>query len=208
MHLRAWLSRVVTGGPEPSLPITFRVITNGTCDQCLAKAALECAIGFIPGAGCPYGLLSCGGNVAIRGQNPTTTEGCLQGITSCIYLPNPASYAVNGLSCIWSALRCKCPGDLTNLQALASLGSCTASLLESVGSKLAGSPNRGPRPLDNSLGLSATDPLDLYAARSFPVLEFSDILAGDPDGRWMSPGSGSTFDSWLGAFARSIQPRK
>jgi hypothetical protein len=71
-----------------------------SCDQCMAKAVLECAIGYTP-VGCAYGAWSCYGNVGVQGINASTAENCIQQGVGCL---GPIG---NTASCLWSFLRCK-----------------------------------------------------------------------------------------------------
>lgn len=160
--------------PGKSLPTT--------CDQCMAKAILECAIGYTP-AGCAYGTWSCVAGLS-GGVNESSTENCVVQGVGCM---GPIG---NTAACLWSFLRCKCNGPL------ASVPSCVKQALGS-----------GHSARDDSvgLGLSPVDPRDVYVARSYPSLEMIQLLFGDTNGDWFSPGSGGQFGIWFNAYVAAIQ---
>ena len=165
---------------------------TNTCDQCMAKAILECAIGFTP-AGCPYGIWNCAANAYAQGWNESTVENCVQQGIGCI--PGWG----NPVSCLWSFLRCKCPGALSNVP------SCIAQALGGgAGGSVAGA-IQPYKDLSVGMGLSALDPRDVYVARSYPLLQFIQMVVGDTDGRWFSSGSGSAFGAWFYGFGQAIQ---
>ena len=165
---------------------------TNTCDQCMAKAILECAIGFTP-AGCPYGIWNCAANAYAQGWNESTVENCVQQGIGCI--PGWG----NPVSCLWSFLRCKCPGALSNVP------SCIAQALDGgAGGSVAGA-IQPYKDLSVGVGLSALDPRDVYVARSYPLLQFIQMVVGDTDGRWFSSGSGSAFGAWFYGFGQAIQ---
>jgi subtilase family serine protease len=153
-----------------------------TCDQCMAKAILECAIGYTP-AGCPYGVWSCLAGLS-GGVNESSVENCVVQGVGCL---GPWG---NTAACLWSFLRCKCNGPLS------SVPSCVA---QAIGG--------GPQPMDASigLGLSPLDPRDVYVARSYSGLRMIQMIIGDVDGRWFSSGSGGAFDAWFTGFEAAIQ---
>ena len=142
-----------------------------SCDQCMAKAVLECAIGYTE-IGCPYGAWSCGANLAVQGlSNASAIENCVQQRIGCM---GPWG---NTASCLWSFLRCKCSGSLSSIPSCI-FGAITGGAVI--------------RPFDASvgLGLSPHDPRDVYIARSYSGIHFIQMLIGDTDGRWFSSGSG------------------
>jgi subtilase family serine protease len=156
-----------------------------SCDQCMAKAVLECAIGYTP-VGCAYGAWSCYGNVGVQGINASTAENCIQQGVGCL---GPIG---NTASCLWSFLRCKCSGSLL------SIPGCILDVV--TGGAVI-------HPLDATvgLGLSPLDPRDVYVARSYSSIQFIRMLVGDTDGRWLSSGSGGAFGAWFNLFNQAIQ---
>jgi hypothetical protein len=151
----------------------------------MAKAVLECAIGYTP-VGCGYGIWSCVGNVGGQGFNASTAENCVQQGVGCL---GPIG---NTASCLWSFLRCKCSGSLLSIPGCI-LGAITGGAVIS------------PRDASVGLGLSPLDPRDVYVARSYSVIQFIRMLVGDTDERWLSPGSGGAFGAWFNLFSQAIQ---
>lgn len=76
------------------------VSTPLPCDPCMAKAIIECAIGFTP-LGFPYSVWSCANN--------PTVENC---IANWVGNFGPEG---NALACAWAFLRCKCPGAISTV---------------------------------------------------------------------------------------------
>jgi len=151
----------------------------------MAKAILECAIGYTE-VGCPYGIWSCVANLGAQGLNASTGENCVQQGVGCL---GPIG---NTVSCAWSFLRCKCSGSLS------SIPGCIADALT-------GGPLLQPPGSTVGIGLSPLDPRDVYVARSYSVIQLIQILIGDTDGRWFSPGSGGAFGAWFATFSQAIQ---
>jgi subtilase family serine protease len=157
-----------------------------SCDQCMAKAVLECAIGYTE-IGCPYGAWSCGANLAVQGlSNASAIENCVQQRIGCM---GPWG---NTASCLWSFLRCKCSGSLS-------------SILGCVFGAITGEAVIHPLDASVGLGLSPLDPRDVYIARSYSGLHFVQMLIGDTDGRWFSSGSGGAFGAWFSTFSQAVQ---
>ena len=156
--------------------------TPSTCDQCMAKAILECAIGYTP-AGCAYGTWSCAAGLS-GGVNAGSAENCVVQGVGCL---GPIG---NTAACLWSFLRCKCNGPLSSVPACVkqALGGGKSMRDDSVG-----------------LGLSPVDPRDVYVAMSYPSLEMIQLLLGDTNGDWFSPGSGGAFGIWFNAYVAAIQ---
>jgi len=100
--------------------------------------------------GCPYGIWSCVAGVLDpkASMNPAPRIAVQQAV-GC------AGHWGNGASCVWSFLRCKCPGPLSGLFA------CIAQAL--------GPGDIRPRDASVGLGLSPLDPRDVYVARSTPA---------------------------------------
>jgi hypothetical protein len=187
---------VVVGGPGGGGSFVFPPGNSSptTCDQCMAKAIIECAIGYIPGVGDAYGVWSCGAGLYLQGVNESTIESCVVSGAGIIAgkLGGPIGGAIaNTAACLWSFLRCKCPQSLGS----SAFASC-------VGGVLGGS---GGKDATVGLGLSPVDPRDVWVSRSYPELQFIRLLVGDTDGRWFSPGSGSAFGAWYDAFTTALQ---
>ena len=158
--------------------------TPSTCDQCMAKAIIECGIGYTP-AGCAYGGWSCLAGVVGQGFNATTGENCVVQGVGCL---GPVG---NTVACLWSFLRCKCNG------ALSTVPSCVAGAL-----------GGGPSVSDFTvgLGLSSVDPRDVYVARSYPLIQLIQMILGDTDGHWFVQGSGGEFGAYFNGFIADVQP--
>ena len=185
---------VVGGGGGGSFVIPPGNSSPTTCDQCMAKAILECAIGYIPGVGDAYGAWSCGAGLVAQGVTEGTIETCVVSGAGIIAgkLGGPIGGAIaNTAACLWSFLRCKCPQSLGS----DAFASCVGGALGGAVAKDA----------SIGLGLSPTDPRDVYAARSYPELQFIRLLVGDTDGRWFSPGSGAAFGAWYDTFNSALQ---
>ena len=183
------------GGPNVNPPVVVPPSSGPQvpCDACMAKAAVECLVGFVPGAGDLASGFLCG--YSVGAQSPEASEEC---ITAAIGL---AAEAVGGPiggeianvgSCVWGFLDCKCPSNKL---------SCAMQLLVSQ----PGSGGPSVSDISVGLGLSAQDPRDVYAARSYPALLWIETLLGDSDGRWLSPGSGGAFAAWFSGFSQAVQ---
>src|SRR5262249_32126022 len=128
-------------------------------------------------------------NGIAQGVNASTVENCIQQGVGCL---GPWG---NTASCLWSFLRCKCPGDLS----LNWAKSCVQNALGGHAEKFQ------RKDASVGLGLSPVDARDVYAARSFYNLELIRLLLGDTDGRWFPSGSGGALGTWFTGFTQSMQ---
>ena len=180
------------GGGGGTVIIPPSVGTTNTCDQCLATAIIECAIGYTP-FGNAYSAWNVAASAASGDPGETTAEKAVSGGVGAL---GPIG---NTAACLWAFLRCKCPQNLaTNI---GGFKDCVGNLLQQLGGGNAAQPNDSTV----GLGLSAYDLKDVYAARSYSQLEFLATLVGDTDGRWFSPGSGGAFGAFYDGFAADIQ---
>ena len=149
----------------------------------MAKAIIECAIGYTP-AGCGYGLWGCGSGIITH--DPNAGENCVAQAVGCFGGP-----LGNTASCLWSFFRCKCPGTL---------GQAAACARQAIGG------GTGPQDASVGLGLSPVDPRDVWVAHSVYGLFWLQMLLGDTqgDGRWFSSGSGGALGLWMSAFGQAI----
>jgi hypothetical protein len=170
-----------------------------SCDPCMVKAMLECEIGFVPVVGNLYGAFQCGSQVgtwvASRADGDKAAETCVLTGIGLVAGDGLAGALVNLGACDLGFLHCKCSDSIFNPGFYSCVGSLLAQLNQGSAAKNATA----------GLGLSITDPRDVYAARSFPQLQFMRTIVGDTDGRWFSPGSGAAFGAWFNLFYAAIQ---
>ena len=183
------------GGDSGDVTINIppSVGTSNTCNQCLATAIIECAIGYTP-----YDLAYSIWNTTASKLDGDPDETVLEkAVTGGIGHINPVA---NTACCLYSFLRCKCTNNPFGTNAFPFF-SCVGSLLQQLVF------DNGARVNDSSvgLGLSVLDLKDVYAARSSFQLEFLSIMVGDTDGRWFSPGSGGAFGAFYEGFSSDIQ---
>ncbi len=167
--------------PTVQVPPSFSLPPS--CDPCYSTALINCLIGFTP-IGCAYGAFQCGYGLGSGGVNELSIENCVSQAVGCL---GPVG---NLASCLQSLIRCKCP-DNNNL------GNCLNNALN-LSQVL-------PKDTSAGAGLSNYDLRDVYAARSYIAVELAEMLVGDPDGRWLTPGSGGTFGPWFSAFTQAMQ---
>ena len=162
----------------------FQPVSVGTptpCDPCMAKAAFDCGVGFLPYVGSAYGWAQC--LVALGdGLTAESLETCLGN-----FLPPP-------VGCVWGFLRCKCPGAITTVPACAR--DLAQGLLGALGSSAAAPRARSAK--------DSVDPLDYYAGLSYPAIELQQLLLGDPDGRWVTAPAQERVQAWLTAFQARV----
>jgi hypothetical protein len=190
---------VVGGGGGGTFVIPPGNSVPTTCDQCMAKAILECAIGYIPEVGDAYGAWSCGAGLAAQGVTEGTIETCVISGIGIVAgkLGGPIGGAIaNTAACLWSFLRCKCPQSIVD----GGFANCVNGLLGQLGGS-----GHVAKDATVGLGLSIADPRDVYAARSYPQLQFIRMIVGDTDGRWFSSGSGGAFGAWYDVFSTAVQ---
>ena len=185
---------------------------SGSCDPCMQKARVECAIGFIPTVSDYYAADSCiwsFAGVLTGGGQPggeAAAETCLVSYIGWAAGYIGAGYGgpIGGLvagavanlgACELSFLHCKCPDSIFS----SNFWSCVRS------GQVQHTQTYAAKDATAGLGLSITDPRDVYAARCVPQLQSMCMIVGDTDGRWFSPGSGAAFGAWFGLFYSAIQ---
>lgn len=162
------------GGPWYITGPTVQV--KGDCDQCMAKAIIECAIGFTP-AGCAYGVFQCLASPADPGGSSFigTAETCLIARLGCI--PNPW---VNAGLCAYA------------------IGKCRLAAGSGAGS------GRRAAPLGD--GVLSTDPLTAASLDGLKVIDWFVLLWGGTADEWFGEGGGDTIGGWHAAFAGAVDP--
>lgn len=167
------------GGPSWVLSPTIQ--TKGDCDQCMAKAIIECAIGFTP-AGCGYGLFQCFAAPSDPGGSSPgeVAETCVLAGIGCI--PNPW---INAAQCVYAIAKCKlAPGG--------------------GGGAAPGSGRRGAAPLGD--GVVSSDPLTASSLDALKVIDWFVLLWGGSADEWFGEGAGDTPGGWFAAFAAALDP--
>ncbi|SPE55274.1 hypothetical protein SBV1_2120012 [Verrucomicrobia bacterium] len=180
------------GGPSGIgvVSIPFGLSFRPNCDPCW-DAAIDCLIGLVglwppaAAASCGWSIyMSCGSSLysyyATGQGGGTAAVNCSSAVWGCV---GKKTGAIG--SCLISVGQCICPGGncWTNIVPHRPLDAHSESASPSAGT-----------------GFNNNDLRDVYWARTYVQVAFLEFILGDPDGRWMSPGSGATLGPWIGAF--------
>jgi subtilase family serine protease len=153
--------------------------TPTLCDPCMAKAAFDCALSFVPYLGSAYGWAQCFKAAYDNGiWNEGTAESCLGN-----FLPGP-------VGCAWGFLRCKCDGPL------ATVPQCAYDLA----SGLFGARGRSPKD-----GGTVSGAMEYYAGLSYPGIELYQAVLDDPAGLWVGGSARGVVSNWFSFFQPFIQ---
>lgn len=75
------------------------------CDQCLNQLrnkVIDCALGFIPGFGCGWGIGQCANSIMDGKVTFYDVTGCIYAIMGCLPSSYPVSAAINAAACLTS----------------------------------------------------------------------------------------------------------